>query len=85
MLKFSIPAEKGNEAAKDGTLGRAIDKLIEQVQPEASYFFVDQGIPRVSPPHRTLVFAAVLWAQGAVFTGSDTAPHWAWLSAFLSL
>ena len=44
MLKFSIPVEKGNAAAKDGTLGAAIDKLIEQVQPEAAYFTVDQGL-----------------------------------------
>ena len=43
MLKFSIPVEKGNEAAKDGTLARAIEALIEQVQPEAAYFMVDQG------------------------------------------
>jgi len=43
MLKFSIPVERGNEAAKDGTLGRAIETLIEQVQPEAAYFTVDDG------------------------------------------
>ena len=43
MLRFSIPVEKGNEAAKDGSLGRAIEALVEQVQPEAAYFFLDQG------------------------------------------
>ena len=43
MLKFSIPVARGNEAAKDGSLGRAIEALIEQVQPEAAYFMVDQG------------------------------------------
>ena len=43
MLKFAIPVEKGNEAAKDGSLGRAIDALIKQVKPEAAYFMVEQG------------------------------------------
>ena len=43
MLKFTIPVEKGNQAAKDGTIGRAIDALIEQTQPEATYFTLDQG------------------------------------------
>jgi hypothetical protein len=43
MLKFTIPVEKGNAAAKDGSLGRAIDALIEQVAPEAAYFTLDQG------------------------------------------
>lgn len=43
MLKFTIPVEKGNQAAQDGTLGRTIDTLIEQTRPEASYFMVEQG------------------------------------------
>lgn len=43
LLKFTIPVEKGNAAAKDGSLGRAIDALIEQVKPEAAYFVVEQG------------------------------------------
>ena len=43
MLRFTIPVEKGNEAAKDGTLGPAIEALLERVQPEAAYFLLDQG------------------------------------------
>lgn len=43
MLKFTIPVERGNAAAKDGSLGRAVDALIEQVAPEAAYFTLDQG------------------------------------------
>lgn len=43
MLKFTIPVDKGNEAAKDGTLGPAIDALIEQTDPEAAYFTLDEG------------------------------------------
>jgi hypothetical protein len=43
MLKFTIPVEKGNAAAADGSLGAAIDALIEQVTPEAAYFTLEQG------------------------------------------
>lgn len=43
MLKFTIPVEKGNEAARDGSLGKAIDALIEAVQPEATYFALENG------------------------------------------
>lgn len=43
MLKFTIPVEKGNEAAADGTIGPAIEALIEQVTAEAAYFTVDEG------------------------------------------
>ena len=43
MLKFTIPVEKGNETAKDGTLGAAIDALIEQTNPEAAYFTLEGG------------------------------------------
>lgn len=43
MLKFTIPVEKGNAAAADGSLGAAIDALIEQVEPEAVYFMLEHG------------------------------------------
>ena len=43
MLKFTIPVEKGNEAEKDGTLGPAIEALIASVNPEASYFALEDG------------------------------------------
>ena len=43
MMRFTIPVERGNEAAKDGTLGAAIDALIEQAQPEAAYFTLENG------------------------------------------
>ena len=43
MLKFTIPVEKGNAAEKDGSLGAAIDALIERVEPEAAYFTLEQG------------------------------------------
>jgi hypothetical protein len=43
MLKFTIPVDKGNAAAADGSLGAAIDALIERVEPEAAYFMLEQG------------------------------------------
>ncbi len=43
MLRFTIPVERGNEAAKDGTLGAAIQALIERTKPEAAYFTLRDG------------------------------------------
>jgi len=43
MLRFTIPVERGNEAARDGTLGKAIDTLLERTKPEAAYFMMDGG------------------------------------------
>jgi hypothetical protein len=43
MLKFTIPVEKGNEAKADGSLSEAIKGLIDQVQPESAYFYVQDG------------------------------------------
>ncbi len=43
MLKFTIPVEKGNQSAEDGTLGNAIQELVESVNAEASYFALEDG------------------------------------------
>jgi hypothetical protein len=43
MLKFSIPAERGNSAVKDGTLAQAIDNLLKATKAEASYFTMIDG------------------------------------------
>ena len=43
MLKFTIPVEKGNVAAADGTLEKAIAGLMTQVKPEAAYFMLADG------------------------------------------
>ena len=44
MLKFSIPAEKGNQAFKDGSLGKTIDSLMTKLKPEAAYFAPMDGM-----------------------------------------
>ncbi|NVO55654.1 hypothetical protein HW561_07620 [Rhodobacteraceae bacterium B1Z28] len=43
MLKFTIPVEKGNQAERDGTLGKAIAALIKDVNAQASYFALEDG------------------------------------------
>jgi hypothetical protein len=41
LLRVSIPVETGNAAAKAGTLGTTIDRILADLKPEASYFFAD--------------------------------------------
>lgn len=43
MLRFSIPAEKGNKAYADGSLGKAIEKLVTDAKAEAAYFTAVDG------------------------------------------
>jgi hypothetical protein len=43
MLKFTIPVETGNRTAKDGSLGTAIEALVEQTNAEAAYFTLRDG------------------------------------------
>ncbi len=43
LLKVNIPVEAGNRAAKEGTLGKTIQKIIESIKPEAAYFMADNG------------------------------------------
>jgi hypothetical protein len=43
LLRISIPVEKGNEAAKTGALPRTIQALMEKLNPEAAYFYTDNG------------------------------------------
>ena len=43
LLKVSIPVETGNAAAKAGTLGSTVEKLLSELKPEAAYFFNDDN------------------------------------------
>jgi hypothetical protein len=38
MLKFTLPAEKGNQALQDGSLGKTLEALLGKLKPEAAYF-----------------------------------------------
>jgi hypothetical protein len=43
LLRVSIPVETGNAAAKAGTLGSTIERILADLKPEASYFFADDN------------------------------------------
>ena len=41
LLRVSIPVEAGNAAAKAGTLGSTVERILADLKPEAAYFFAD--------------------------------------------
>jgi hypothetical protein len=41
LMRVSIPVEAGNAAAKAGTLGSMVERLVAEVKPEAAYFYAD--------------------------------------------
>jgi len=43
MLKFSLPVEKGNQAFKDGSLGKVMETIMTKLKPEAAYFGPTDG------------------------------------------
>ena len=43
LLRVSIPVEAGNAAAKAGTLGSTIEKILADLKPEAAYFLADDN------------------------------------------
>ena len=43
MLRVSIPVDAGNAAARSGNLGSTIQKILNELKPEAAYFSEDQG------------------------------------------
>lgn len=43
LLKVSIPVETGNAAARNGSLGETIRKILDELKPEAAYFAEDNG------------------------------------------
>ena len=43
LLRVSIPAEAGNAAAKAGTLGSTVERILADLKPEAAYFFADDS------------------------------------------
>ena len=44
MLTFRIPVEKGNEAEADGSMSKAIEKLVADTNAEAAYFTMIDGL-----------------------------------------
>jgi hypothetical protein len=44
MLKVRFPVKSSNEAVKSGVLEKTFGKMLEQLKPEAAYFFPDGGL-----------------------------------------
>ncbi len=44
LLKVSIPTEIGNERVMDGSLGKIIESILNDIRPEAAYFAEEQGV-----------------------------------------
>lgn len=43
LLRVSIPVKSGNAAAKAGTLGSTVDRIVADLKAEAAYFFTDDN------------------------------------------
>ncbi len=43
MLRWTVPVERGNETIKDGSLQRTLEALAQQLNPEAAYFWPEDG------------------------------------------
>jgi len=43
LLKVSIPTEIGNLRVLDGSLGKTIESILNDINPEAAYFAEEQG------------------------------------------
>lgn len=41
LLRVSIPVDTGNAAARAGTLGTTVEKILADLKPEAAYFYSD--------------------------------------------
>ena len=39
MLKFRFPVETGNEAIRSGKVAKVFERIMEELKPEAAYFF----------------------------------------------
>ena len=44
MIKFSFPTEFGNTAIRNGKVEKVMQQLIEDLEPEASYFYPEGGL-----------------------------------------
>jgi len=65
LLKATMDTDRGNQAIQDGTLPDALQRVSEQLNPEAAYFYPEEGkrtaifvfdlqdpsqLPRISEP-----------------------------------
>ncbi len=63
MLKVSFALEKFNAAVRDGSVGKKMQRILEELKPEAAYFTEEQGrractmIVQVDKPSQVPKFA----------------------------
>jgi len=43
LLKVTIPVETGNSTITNGTLPKTLESILKDLNPEASYFFTNNG------------------------------------------
>ncbi len=43
LLHISLPPERFNEAVRDGSVGEKIERILEDMKPEAAYFCAKDG------------------------------------------
>jgi hypothetical protein len=43
MMKVTIPVEAGNAAARNGSLGTTVKRILDELKPEAAYFAPDEN------------------------------------------
>lgn len=43
MLRWTVPAARGNAAIKDGSIAATIENLTKQLKPEAAYYMAWEG------------------------------------------
>lgn len=43
MIKFSFPVKSGNELVGSGKISRVFQSIMEDLKPEAAYFFPENG------------------------------------------
>jgi hypothetical protein len=43
MIRFSMPVEFSNELVSSGKIGKIFGQLMEDLKPEAAYFFPEKG------------------------------------------
>jgi hypothetical protein len=43
VLKFTVPVDIGNATIRDGTLPKTIESILNDLKPEATYFFAHNG------------------------------------------
>jgi hypothetical protein len=43
MVKFSVPTDSGNVAIRSGKLEKVLHQIVEELKPEAAYFYPEGG------------------------------------------